>query len=1430
MRRVILSSILCFFSLFVIYASDIQEELLKRYNFGYITLNEGLPHHFIDDIYKDSKGFLWISTLGGGLSRYDAYDFKYYNISTYPVALSSNFIHKVCEDNFNRLWIASEGGVNILNLSTQLFDDSFDKDRTLSNLLNRPAYMVTKDNAGNIWLSVKNDLYRIAFLPDGSIAEIKAVSSDFAPASEPLTAIREIDNRMWVGYNHHVCVVKDGKNGELFLEEVSSLLTFEQGCFISVFFEKENEVWIGTDRGLFRYNKNNHSLRQYAHDKNDPESLSHGTVTDLAETDDKELLVATLKGINFYNPTTDHFIRINSDEKGMSNTLNCDFINCLLTDGALIWIGTEAGGLNEMNRRKLSVHNYVHNKDLPESISKNPVNAIFEDTDGDLWVGSVEGGLNRKKRDSDVFVHYTTSEGLSHNSVSVLASDHLNRLWIGTWGGGVNVLENRQGKTAFQLITPLANPEFPADFVGALCYDPINRGMWIGTYRGVFFYDIPQQKISNPLPYSITKNIQGVIGALVDSDNRLWIGTSCGLIIISLDSFSQNRSNFSFRYIQREEDNPHSHFVEKITFIHESSDGTVWLGTNGYGLYKKDKGAVPNGKFQSFTTEHGLPNNCILGIAEDQNGDIWISTNNGLSCYNMQKNRFSNYTTDDGLNCNQFYWNAAFASKRTGKLYFGHLKGVTVIENSRTIPDSHPSKVILTKLNVLNKSIQPYDGKYIDTDISMARTLYLHERDKSFSLEFSSLDYENAHIENYAFRLLGFDDDWIKTPLNRRFASYTNLPPGTYTFQVKVDSDEEAPSELTELKIVVSPFFYKTWWFIGLMVLGCFLLVFRIHKWRISTLKKQKELLRLTVEKRTKELEEQKKTLENQTCELSRQNEVLKRQNEKITRQKEQLVKLSEEIQELTVDKLTFFTNITHEFRTPITLISGPVERALKLSSNPQVIEQLSFVKRNAKYLLSLINQLMDFRKAESDKIEVVMTKGNILHYTDEILKPFEVFALERGVRIEKRYRLDMPEILFDHENMNKLMTNLLSNAIKFTPDGGTVCVYIALLSEKTTNGKHLYISVKDSGTGVDEDELDKIFHRFYQSKKNVKYPVYGQSGTGIGLYLCKRIVEVQGGSIYAKNNPREGTSFRVLLPLSDQESGFPETIPAEKPDFATTKKTEERATILVVEDNPDMRSYIRSILTERFNVLEAGNGSEALSILNLKPVDFIVSDLMMPVMDGIELSRRVKENFAISHIPFLMLTAKTSVESKIESFKVGVDEYLLKPFDEELLLARIDNIIENRERGKKEFRYEMDLDILNIEEESRDKKFLNEAMEIVKTHFSDSYFEVSDFVEAMGISKSLLNKKMHDMTGQAPSQFMRNYRLKVAHELILKNRPTKNLNISEIAYKVGFNDPKYFTRCFTRHFGVTPSSLMEDKGQSDFLPHREMPAGDKPA
>ena len=541
-------------------------------------------------------------------------------------------------------------------------------------------------------------------------------------------------------------------------------------------------------------------------------------------------------------------------------------------------------------------------------------------------------------------------------------------------------------------------------------------------------------------------------------------------------------------------------------------------------------------------------------------------------------------------------------------------------------------------------------------------------------------------------------------------------------------------------------------------------------------------------------------------------------QNEKITRQKSQLSRMARKVQELTLDKIAFFTNITHEFRTPITLIIGPIERALKLSYNPQVIEQLNFVERNSKYLLSLVNQLMDFRKVESGKLNIVTTKSDFVSFIHSLLTPFKAFAGERNITIKHYFHMKNSEIFFDEEAMHKVITNLLSNAIKFTPDGGSISIYIATLPGKDTKEETLYLCVSDTGTGIQEQDAAQIFNRFYQSKKQAKYPVYGQTGTGIGLYLCKRIVEMHNGDILVRNNHTIGCSFRILLPLPKEENINDQLIVENNiPPAASAEKNElpkERLalTILVVEDNADMRGYIRSILRDYYNVLEATNGAEALDVLNNQSVDFIISDLMMPVMDGIELSRRVKETFTISHIPFLMLTAKTSPETRLESYRTGVDEYLLKPFDETLLLTRIENILNNRRRYQRKFKTNMDVEALNIEEESGDKKFINQVMEAIKEHYKNPYFEVSDFSEAVGVSKSLLNKKLQSLIGQSAGQFIRNYRLNTARELLLKNRETKQMNIAEIAYEVGFNDPKYFARCFSKQFNMTPSELMNNE------------------
>lgn len=1394
-----------------------QEGFANRYNITYVTMNEGLPHNFIDDLYKDSRGFLWISTAGGGVSRYDGYEFVNYNPNTPDCKLKSNFIINVCEDSAQRLWMVSEGGTDIIDLATLKPTVPGDAKGVLKNILNQPAVHVMKDSKGCIWLHCANKLNRIVFNEKGDVEMVSTL--DPVVLNGPNIALQDIDEdgKIWVGINGEILKVDWDPQGKLAAIPIAECLKFEPGTYISDFLMKENEVWISTDRGLFRYNKSGNIVKRYKHEPGNPRSLSQNYLTDLSITNDKQLIIATLRGVDIYNPMTDDFECLASGDlqNGSSNMLNSNFINCILSEEDHIWFGTETGGINMLNPRRLSIRNYQYNKENPSSLSYNPVNAIYEDKYGSLWVGTVEGGLNRKEHGSEKFTHFTRDRGgLSHNSVSALTASPDDHLWIGTWGGGINLLDLKVPRQVLKVISSQTNSGFPIDFVGSLTYDPINKGIWIGANQGLYFYEPETGAISAPLADRVAENIHGCIGSIIDKEGKLWIGCMEGVYIIDLHSRSA-AGEFEYRHLNYKLDDPDSRLIEKITCFYETKDGTLWLGSNGYGIYKRATNEQGKEVFVSYSTPQGLSNNSVRGILEDGNGHLWIGTNNGLSCYHPEENRFINYTLQDGLIDTQFYWNASCRSTQ-GLLYFGSVGGLVAIENNRPAISLPAAKVRFTRLRIGNEEILP-ESEYLPEDIAITTELRLHEKEKSFSLEFSALNFEPGNTATYSYRLLGFDDKWVQVSGNRRFASYTNLPPGDYTLQVKYTPDRESEGEnVTELRITIVPYFYKTVWFILLIIIFVLVSVWQFYQWRIRTLKRQKEYLHRTVEERTHELEQQKHLLENQTEELSRQNQMLIRQNEKITRQKTQLIRMSRKVQELTLDKISFFTNITHEFRTPITLIIGPIERALKLSYNPQVIEQLHFVERNSKYLLSLVNQLMDFRKVESGKLEIVKTRGNFLKFIDSLITPFEVFAGERNIVLKRYYRMETPEILYDEEAMRKVVTNLLSNAIKFTPNGGTVSLYISSLSSGEGGKESLYICIGDTGPGIPEEDLNRIFNRFYQSRNQVKYPVYGQAGTGIGLYLCKRIVQMHGGEIKVRNKRLSGCSFRLLLPLQREEEKDDKLIIIDSDDSSIhaaspseTPKKKEALTILVVEDNVDMRGYIRSILREQYNVLEAANGEEALHILNSNPVDFIVSDLMMPVMDGIELSRRVKETFTISHIPFLMLTARTSQEARLESYRMGVDEYLLKPFDETLLLTRIQNILENRKRYQRKFTLDMDVDVLNMEEESGDKKFLNQVMEVIKENYKNSYFEVSDFSEAVGVSKSLLNKKLQSLIGQSAGQFIRNYRLNIARELILKNRETKNMNIAEIAYEVGFNDPKYFTRCFTKYFNATPSSLL---------------------
>lgn len=1361
-----------------------------NYLFTHLTMDDGLPRNYVEDLMKDSRGFLWVSTGGSGVTRYDGYDFITFNTFAGDVRLKNNVVVKMCEDRFGRIWIAGAQGIDLLDVqSLEPVDSQRLGDKFASDMFRAVAFVYCS-SAGNVWVGADKALYKVSFSGDGKVKEIVRICDLFLYNRS--LAFCEADGYIWFDYLGTLSVIKESVAAPQKPVPVFSESVVPEGCVMQCLFPWQNDLWIGTNIGLYRYNVSTRTLKSYFTNERDLYSLSQNYITDINLAPDGTLVVGTLKGLNLYNAVTDNFTRIQQSELNGGGGLNCNFINCLLSDEEMLWIGTEVGGLNKMFISRLQIQNYLHSAEEAGSLSGNLVNAILEEPDGALWVGTVEEGLNLRRAGKRDFEHYTTSAPahLSHNSVSALASDGKGRVYVGTWGGGLGwVNGNNSSNKAFHPVLSAGKPELAQAFVSVLLYDRLNNLLWIGTNDNIWVYDPVSEKVTDPFHGKRRGNVYGSLGGCITSDGTLWMGATSGLYRVDLHTYANDSLDYTL--YGHKLDDPSETIPERITSVSPGKDGCVWVATNGNGFYRVTK--TGHGyHFKAYRTEDGLINNSVIGVWEDKDGYVWLTTNNGLSRFNPKDDSFQNYTKHDGLLSNQFYWNAIGGSK-DGDLYVGSTNGFSEI---RFVPRAEADKTY--PLAFTGVSCFDYPLPFLDNQVS------IHERDKRLTVRFASLDYNPSALACYSYRLKGFDDKWITMPANQHTVSYTNLRPGKYMFELRYASDgKNFTSSAQALAIEVTPYFYKTVWFELLVVLVLIAAVC----WRFHAMKSQQKLLHSMVEERTRKLEEQKQLLSGQKEELARQNRLLKESNEKITSQRNKILEMSRKVEELTVDKLAFFTNITHEFRTPLTLIVGPIERALKLSYNPQVIEQLRLVDRNSKYLLSLINQLMDFRKVEEGRMKIIPNYGNLRRFLEEFTPSFADYSQARGIDFRCYVRLQNPFMMYAEDALRKLLTNLISNAMKFTPKGGHVSVYVAVL--KTDGGEKLFLSVHDTGKGIPEEDINRIFNRFYQADNQDQASVSGQSGTGIGLYLCRKLVNLLSGEIGAKNNVSGGSTFYVLLPVvrGENKEEVQEVTEEIRPELLRNSKM----TMLVVEDNKDMRDYTRSILREYYNVLEASEGEEALRVLKAYNVDFIISDLMMPVMDGVELLRRVRSDFSISHIPFLMLTAKTSDEARFESYKMGADAYLLKPFDENMLLARIASILENRRRFQQRFSIDMNADSLELSEEnSGDKKFLERAMRVVKENYKNPDFEVGDFINEMGISKSLLNKKMQSLTGQSAGQFIRNYRLNLARELLLKNKVNRTMNISEIAYAVGFNDPKYFTRCFTKHFNVTPSSLME--------------------
>ena len=818
-------------ALFIANGGKAQDALLtERYNVSYLDLGNGLPHNNVSAIFADSNGFLWIGTYGGGLVRYDGYGMMYPML-----ALNSNSCKSITEDRFKRLWVAYDEGTNVIDLKTMSGSTPLKMPEQHKGLLSEPSTRVYCDALGRIWLVTYSHVNLLSFDDEGNVVRI---SSYRYRENTPDISIRDVEGngKPWIGIDGGLFRLAE-KNGSLTREEISPLLDELRGLYITDMLKRDDVIWITTNRALFRYDPYQRNLKRYVHSA-EPGTLSHVFLSSLAITQDNVLLVGSLYGVNMYDDKTDSFTTWST---GSHPPLKSDFIHCLLVDKGLIWVGTESGGIAKLVPRQLMLQNYVHTN-LPSSISPNPVNAMYVQDDGTLWVGTVEGGLNRKAVGETSFTHFTTANSaLSHNSVSALASDGKGTLWAGTWGGGVNVVKTHGDKSEPTGPVPMSLPEDQAritNFVGALAYDLLNNGLWIGSNDGVFFYDLTSGTLKDP--FDGCRNIRGCIGSVIDRNGTLWIGCMRGVVTIDLKS--QKDGKFAYRNLPYRLDNQDSRIYDKICSFCESKDGTLWIGSNGYGLYHRTIDDNGREHFEVLTQEDGLVNNAVKGIVEDRNGRLWITTLNGLSVYDPNLKTFTNYSQYDGLVSPHFYWNSAVISA-SGIIYLGSEAGLIEVSGDNAGSDSR-RHLVFTHLMVDNQDVLA-GSEYLTEDISLAKAITLSESNRSFSIDFSALNYGYETQGIFSYRMKGFDDEWTLLKPGQHSVRYSALPAGSYVFEVKYESAVASDSgDTISIDVVVKPYFWKSWWFRLLMgILSVALLIYIYNRWVAVVKRREAEQL-----------------------------------------------------------------------------------------------------------------------------------------------------------------------------------------------------------------------------------------------------------------------------------------------------------------------------------------------------------------------------------------------------------------------------------------------------------------------------------------------------------------------------------------------------------------------------------------------------------
>ena len=1326
-------------------------ETPEQITFSYISINEGLSQSTVFSIDQDKRGNMWFATYDG-VNKYDGYAFTVYQHNEDdPNSIANDISRIVKTDSQGRVWIGTRDGLSRYDEEKDIFQNFFYEKNGKHLQVNgieeiSPEQLLISTPEGLIMFDIKES----KFIDDSfSTAMHKTIASTLYRQGDQIYIGTSTDGL----YTYSIT--------QKTFEKVIPILGTKQ--IQAILQQSPTRIWVATEgAGLFLINPKTKEIKNYLHSPSNPKSISSNYIRSLAMDSQNRLWIGTFNDLNIYHEGTDSFASYSSNPVENGSLSQRSVRSIFMDSQGGMWLGTYFGGLNYYHPIRNRFKN-IRNIPYKNSLSDNVVSCIVEDKDKNLWIGTNDGGLNLYNPITQRFTSYTLQEdesarGIGSNNIKAVYVDEKKSLvYIGTHAGGLSILHRNSGQVEnFNQ----RNSQLVNENVYAILPDG-EGNLWLGTLSALVRFNPEQQSFT-----TIEKEKDGtpVVSKQIttlfrDSHKRLWIGGEEGLSVFKQEGLD----------IQKASILPVSNVTKLFTnCIYEASNGIIWVGTREgfYCFNEKDK------QIKRYNTTNGLPNNVVYGILEDSFGRLWLSTNRGISCFNPETEKFRNFTESDGLQSNQFN-TASYCRTSVGQMYFGGINGITTFRPELLLDNPYTPPVVITKLQLFNKVVRPDDETGILTkNISETKSITLKSWQTAFSIEFVVSNYISGQHNTFAYKLEGYDKEWYYLT-DSRTVSYSNLPQGTYQFLVKAaNSDGKWNPIPTALEIIVLPIWYKTWW--ALLIFFATFAGFITFVFRFFWMRKSMEA-QLEIERRDKEHQE-----------------------------------------EINQMKMRFFINISHELRTPLTLILTPLQEIINKISDRWTRNQLEYIQRNANRLLHLVNQLMDYRRAELGVFELKAKKGNAHQLIQDNFLFYDKLARHKKITYTLHSELEDKEVLFDANYLELIVNNLLSNAFKYTESGQSITVTL-----KEENG-WLLLQVSDTGIGIPINKQGKIFERFYQIESE-------HVGSGIGLSLVQRLIELHHGRIELDSEENKGSTFSVYLPqdlsvykpselASNDEQNEEEQVYSTNSKamyFIDTEKVEnesvesgdkKRGTILIVEDNNEIRRYLNNGLADLFNTLEAGNGEEALEKLKDNEVDVIVTDVMMPVMDGIKLCKNVKQNIRTCHIPVIILSAKTDIKDQMEGLQMGADDYIPKPFSLAILTTKIQNMMRTRRRMLDKYAKSLEVEPEKITFNAMDEALLKRAMTIVEKNMDNIEFSTDEFAREMNMSRSNLHLKLKAITGESTIDFIRKIRFNEAAKLLKDGRYT----VAEVSTMVGFNTPSYFATSFKKYFGCLPTEYIK--------------------